>query len=122
MINRDKFFNGYREYFGNLHQSQVDAINFILDKLDNSVRFNLATEYAYILATIKHETAETFKPIREYGKGKGRAYAKVYPNGNSYYGRGYVQLTWDFNYKKLGNILDIPLYQEPDLALNPSVS
>ena len=122
MINRNVFFEGYKKEFGSLKQSQVDSLNFILDKLDNSPKFNLASEYSYILATIKHETAETYLPIEEYGKGKGRSYGKIKPNGNCYYGRGYVQLTWDFNYKKMGEVLDIPLYENPKLALNPEIA
>lgn len=122
MINREKFFDGYKKEFGSLNQNQVDALNILLDKLDNSERFKLANEYAYILATIKHETAETFLPIEEYGKGRNKAYGKTKPNGNAYYGRGFVQLTWDFNYKKLGEILDIPLYEKPELALNPDIA
>jgi putative chitinase len=42
------------------------------------------------------------------GKGK-----KYYP----YYGRGLVQLTWDYNYKKLGKQLNVDLINNPDLAL-----
>jgi predicted chitinase len=121
-INREKFYNGYKGYFGNLNQSQVEAINILLDKLDNSEKFTRANEYAYVLATIKHETAETFRPIEEIGKGRSKAYGKVKANGNAYYGRGFCQLTWDFNYKKLGEILDVPLYENPDLALNPDIA
>lgn len=77
------------------------------------------TEFAYMLATTKHETAHTFRPIKEYGKGKGLKYGaevtvthtdaakKTTTQKNVYYGRGYVQLTWGYNYQrideKLGN-------------------
>ncbi|WP_421210024.1 peptidoglycan-binding protein [Aeromonas enteropelogenes] len=56
---------------------------------------------AYVLATIYHETAHTMRPIEEYGKGEGRPYGAPDPEtGQTYYGRGYVQLTWRENYQK----------------------
>lgn len=70
----------------------------------------------YVLATAYHETAFTMKPLEEYGKGKGRKYGFPAENGNVYYGRGLVQLTWDYNYKKVGSYLNIPLYDNPALA------
>ncbi len=71
---------------------------------------------AYMLATVKHECANTWQPIEEYGKGAGRPYGKaikvtdpvskkVYTN--TYYGRGYVQLTWEDNYKKMDKALGL---------------
>lgn len=122
MINRVKFFEGYKREFGKLSQKQVNAIDFLLTKLDGSQRFERADEYAYILATVKHETAETYLPIKEYGRGAGRSYGRPKANGNVYYGRGYVQITWDYNYKKLGEILNVPLYEKPDLALVPDIA
>ena len=46
-------------------------------------------------------------PIEEYGKGKGHPYGEQDPTTKqTYYGRGFVQLTWRDNYakatKKLG--------------------
>lgn len=122
MINRTKFYEGYKLHFGKLSFSQVEGINSLLDNIDKSGLFDLASEMAYALATVKHETAETYKPIEEYGKGKGKMYGKPKANGNAYYGRGYVQLTWDFNYKKMGEILDVPLYEHPELALQADIA
>ena len=70
---------------------------------------------AYALGTAHHETDKTFGPIREYGKGKGRKYGKRV-NGKVYYGRGLVQLTWDYNYKAMGKELELTLLDDPDLA------
>ncbi len=87
---------------------------------------------AYMLATVKHECAETWRPIEELGKGQGRKYGAAEPvtdnNGVTreyrYYGRGYVQLTWKENYHKLGQALGLAdkLMFEPDLALDPSIA
>ena len=71
-IDRRYFYRNFP--FRPLSQKQVDVINFLLDKLDESLLLNYVSEYAYVLATIKHETAETYLPIAEYGKGKGRIY------------------------------------------------
>ncbi|MGQ3662132.1 peptidoglycan-binding protein [Citrobacter braakii] len=81
---------------------------------------------AYILATTYHETAATMQPIAEYGRGKGRPYGKPDPEtGQTYYGRGYVQLTWKDNYQLAQDVVidintmahDVPLVMQPDLAL-----
>lgn len=39
-----------------------------------------------------------------------------------YYGRGDVQLTWYENYKKMGELLGLPLLEQPELALRPDIS
>lgn len=79
---------------------------------------------AYALATAYHETAGTLRPIREYGKGKGREYGKPDKTGQIPYGRGYVQLTWAENYahadKELG--LGGKLVADYDLALKPDIA
>jgi len=90
-----------------------------------------------MLATAKHETANTFKPITEYG---GKSYFNRYDpvlansdsrrkraikmgntkkgDGYKYRGRGFVQLTWKSNYKKAGDFLGIDLVNNPELALD----
>lgn len=89
----------------------------------NRQGLTLPSQKAYVLATVQHETANTFKPIAEYGKGAGRPYGKADPvTGKIYYGRGYVQLTWKSNYEKYGKILGIPLVANPDLAMKPDVA
>lgn len=124
--------------FGSLSQDAVDNINLIVETCE---KYNLSyPQSAYVLATVAWETARTFKPIEEYGKGKGRKYGTLYTNskgqkygiagsgGNTYlysdyphlyYGRGFVQLTWFDNYKFAGEQLGIDLINNPDLALQP---
>lgn len=93
---------------------------------------------AYAMATDYHETAGTMRPIKEYGsysyfehmygpKGKNPTRAKSMGNttpgdGAKYCGRGRVQLTWAKNYAKVGEKLRIPLYYNPDLALDPKIA
>ncbi|OJU53477.1 MAG: hypothetical protein BGN93_21365 [Acinetobacter sp. 39-4] len=75
-------------------------------------------QIAYVLATVKWETAHTFKPVKEafwLSEEWRKMHLKYYP----YYGRGYVQLTWVTNYKKYTQIMGVDLVNDPDLALNP---
>lgn len=64
---------------------------------------------AYMLATTYHETARTMQPIAEYGG----AHTRYAP----YYGRGFVQLTWQANYQKAGNTIGVDLVGHPERAL-----
>ena len=71
----------------------------------------------YAFATINVETS-TFKPVPEWGRGEGRYRT---PTGD-YYGRGFIQLTWEANYRGAGNAIGVDLIHNPDLALNPEVA
>ena len=78
----------------------------------------LSAQIAYVLATTDWETDHTFQPVREaYKKDEDwrRSNLRYYP----YYGRGYVQLTWEDNYRKYSQILGLDLVNDPDLALEP---
>jgi hypothetical protein len=72
--------------------------------------------FAYCLATAWHETAFTMQPVVEYG---GESYLKSKPY-YPWYGRGYVQLTWQENYQKQDTKLGLggALLKTPDLALD----
>ena len=75
----------------------------------------LRNELAYVLATTYHETAHTMKPVREYGGETYLKSKKYYP----YVGMGYVQLTWDYNYKKASSKLGVDFMKNPRLLLEP---
>lgn len=79
---------------------------------------------AYALATAYHEVDKTMQPIREHGLGRGRKYGVVGKHGQVAYGRGLVQLTWDYNYEKLDKALGLngALTSNYDLALNPDIA
>ena len=121
MTNYASFYAEVREllFGGVLSQSQFDGINAILNAWDPGTDSRWV---AYALATAYHETAKAMQPVREIGKGAGRPYGKPEPNGNVYYGRGLVQLTWATNYKKFGELVHAPLYDNPDLALQPDIA
>jgi hypothetical protein len=115
MIDRKLFFGNVRASFGRLSQSQVDGFALILDTWDLQKTMSDQRWLAYMLATVWHETAKTMQPIEEYGKGRGRVYG---PTG--FWGRGYVQLTWEANYLKAGQKLGVDMVANPDLALKPN--
>lgn len=111
-FDREKFFAGYRKAFGSIRQSQVDALDDLLDFIEKDGLITDLRHVAYMLATSFHETNKTFRPIHEIG---GRAYfirrygsqtAKGKELGNdtpeegaTYAGRGHVQLTGEYNYE-----------------------
>lgn len=84
----------------------------------------LKTQIAYVLATADHETNHTFKPVTEaYWLSDPDAYLKKHhANYYPYYGRGYVQLTWDYNYKKYSELVCEDLLKHPELALEPEIA
>ena len=83
-----------------------------------------------VVATIGTEVS-SFEPINEFG---GTAYfTKMYEgrkdlgnthpgDGARYHGRGFIQLTGRANYARYGQLLGVPLEDEPDLALTASVA
>jgi hypothetical protein len=102
---RKFYFDTVRKdlFRGTLTQMQVDGQNALLVTWEQHYEEPNPRDgtrwLSYCLATVYHETAQTFHPIDEYGKGAGKPYGKpVGPHGHAYYGRGYPQLTWEANY------------------------
>jgi hypothetical protein len=90
-------FDILREEFGKLNKAQVTNINLIIESCNkHKLEYNQA---AYVLATAWHETDQTMLPVIEaywLSENWRKKNLRYYP----YYGRGFVQLTWDYNYKK----------------------
>jgi hypothetical protein len=106
-----------------LPQRAVDGLNVLVGLWRSSYADLSLPMAAYVLATAYHETAHTMQPVREIGRGRGRRYGvRDEQTGQTYYGRGYVQLTWRENYAKAGLRLGIDLVLEPDLALRPGIA
>ena len=121
---RANFFAAYRRVFGRLNQSQVDGINLILDTAEGHSSVTLE-QLAYILATARHESANTYQPIKERRAGKWQTRIRRMQDRywhTGYYGRGLVQITWYRNYKQFSDILGVDLVNKPDLALDPAIS
>jgi predicted chitinase len=105
----------------NTPQAAVEAnwphIHYALDELSIADRLIQAAA----IATVAIETASTFEPVREafwLSENWRRLNLRYYP----YYGRGYIQLTWQSNYLKYGDIIGADLVGDPDLAMTPSVA
>ena len=141
-IDRDKFFAGFRQHFGALHQDLVDALNALLDAIESDTRFDSPDDpvagrqqLAYCLATFEWETAHTLRPIDEYGGADyfnqrygpqtavGRQLGNTEPgDGARFHGRGYVQLTGRTNYHRAGPAVGADLLTAPDRAKDPPLA
>lgn len=116
-----KFFQMVRAAFGSLEQEQVDGFNFLLAAM-GAARWPLAW-VAYGLATAWHETAHTMQPVQEaYWKDDDwrRRNLRYYP----WHGRGYVQLTWEANYKRADEECELngALLADRTKAMNPQLA
>lgn len=76
------------------------------------------TQAAYVLATSYWETNRTMKPVEEaywLDEAWRRKNLRYYP----WHGRGYVQLTWESNYKRASKELGVDLVTDPRAAMQP---
>lgn len=76
---------------------------------------------AYVLATAYWETNRTMLPVEEaywLTDAWRRNNLRYYP----WHGRGFVQLTWEANYRKASAKLGIDLIRDPSLAKDPKVA
>lgn len=123
MIDRNIFFSAVRaQLFGGiLHQNQVDGFNAILDEWEARYPDGDLRWLAYELATTTWETNHTMQPVREaywLSEAWRRANLRYWP----FYGRGYVQLTWQGNYQKMSALVGVDLVSDPDKALEPRIA
>jgi hypothetical protein len=83
----------------------------------------LRNQAAYVLATAFWETARTMKPVEEaYWIPNAAAWRKKNLRYWPWHGRGFVQLTWEVNYKHAAKELGAALDTNPALALDPDIS
>ena len=123
------FLDQYRNVYGNLNPSQATGLEDLLGNIGRDHDVADLRWVAYMLATVKHECADTFQPITE--RGAKPYFAKYEPGtplgkqlGNSqagdgylFRGRGYVQITGRANYQNMGGKL--ALSGADDLVLHP---
>jgi len=137
-FNHTTFFNAYREIYGKLNQVQVSGIDNMLTYVEADPDVTDLRWAAYMFATVKHECADKYQPITEYG---GKSYFNKYDAGTRigknlgntvkgdgylYRGRGYVQLTGRANYQNMSAALALTgsddLIAYPDHALHPDIA
>ena len=128
-FDRKVFFDAVRRqpFGGSMSQQQVDGMDIILNQWEHQALSSDLRWLAYMFATTFHETARTMWPISEYGKGAGHDYGEKDPEtGQTYYGRGFVQLTWRDNYAratdKLGLIGNRDIEWHADMALDLEIA
>jgi hypothetical protein len=127
------FTASYEKVFSKLTASQYEGIDQILGFIQLDPYITDDHWGAYMLATVKHECANSFHPITEFGAD---SYFNKYEPGTTigarlgntkagdglrYKGRGYVQITGRANYLKLSTKLGLgkALIAQPALALEP---
>ena len=125
MIDIETYFDSVRDslFGGSMTQQQVDGQCVIVGLWNYQATGTPMTDprwLAYMLATVYHECAQKMWPIREYGLGQGHEYGIPDENGNTFYGRGFVQLTWKENYDRASAILG--LIDERDLTMHPDLA
>jgi predicted chitinase len=76
-------------------------------------------QVAYVLATAEGES--NFKPVKEY-RGKQLTPDQQKYWDTNYMGRGLIQVTWESNYRRVGNRLGIDLLKNPDLLLTNQIA
>lgn len=119
MIEIPAFFSGYRKTFGRIKQKQIQPIEKLIAMMDADQRIVGRKEYwAYMLATVKHETADTFLPVKE-AYWMTEKWREKHLRYHPWYGRGYVQLTWETNYAMAKRVLGVDFLADPDLVMVP---
>jgi hypothetical protein len=141
-IDENYFFEQYSKKFNSISDDQKSS----LTKMFKSTAEYYAKEkrccnlkhLAYMLATAKLETAHTFNPINEYGENSyfERMYDPILGkdenrrqmamdnentaqgDGVKYHGRGFVQLTWKKNYRRMNEKFGVDLINHPEKALD----
>jgi putative chitinase len=140
-IDPKRYLDAHVARLGALRGDQRTAISAILAFMADDAPLTDLRHAAYMLATAWHETAKTMRPIAEIGP---VAYFNRYDpvladtdarretarrNGNTlrgdgyrFRGRGYVQLTWQVNYRKASSLVGADLVADPDRAMDPAIA
>lgn len=126
MVLTKRSFDILRErlFSGSLSTTQVNSLNYLVQRCEG---YGLTyPETAYVLATVYHETGyvqngkmnRDMLPIKERGSDRYLRSKKYYP----YIGYGYVQLTWEDNFRRVGKLIGVDLIKNPEKALEKDIA
>ncbi|MBK6860982.1 MAG: hypothetical protein IPK91_02725 [Saprospiraceae bacterium] len=115
------FLDSLTKSFGPLNEAQAKSVAQIVLSFLNYGDRDLR-KLAYILATAWHESKLLLVKEKRCAVGTNCYKLQEAYWYSNYYGRGFVQLTHEDNYKRIGNALGVPLASNPDLALDRVVS
>ena len=118
-IDKSAFYEELRTRLKGLTTSQVDGFEAVLDGADGAP----LSHQAYMLATAFWETNKTMQPVIEaywLSEAWRKKNLRYYP----WYGRGYVQLTWEANYRKADEELGLhgELLAKPENVCKPHIA
>lgn len=104
----------------------VGAISAVFAPTLESYDINTTLRIAHFMGQVTHECAG-FRTTEEFASGAAYEGRKDLGNihtgdGKRYKGRGLIQLTGRANYAKIGQLLDLPLEDNPELAAEPAPS
>lgn len=132
-FDHQSFVAAYENVFSRLTAAQYQGVDQLLGYIELDPEINDLRWVAYMLATVKHECANTFTPIPE--RGAASYFVKYEPpsaisvrlgntqagDGVRFKGRGYVQITGRANYARLGAALGLgsAFVTQPALVLEP---
>ena len=116
----DTMVGKLQKYSKSLSAEQVSNARAIMTECSSYT--SDVSQLAYVLSTAIGECG--LLPIKEYRAKEGTKLWEIQNRywGSGYYGRGYVQLTWNYNYRDFGQLLGIDLLGNPDLALKPDIA
>ncbi|MBC7658404.1 MAG: chitinase [Chitinophagaceae bacterium] len=106
------------------YQGLVAAADSVAGFAKSGTLENRKFEVAAFLANVAQETGRLVY-VEEIVKADYCDYSNVAPcaSGKRYYGRGPLQISWNYNYQAAGQFLNLPLLANPDLiAQDPKVA
>jgi hypothetical protein len=123
-IDASRFFDAYRREFGRVRQEQVEPLDRLITYINDDLTLTDYRHAAYMLAAVHGECGDTYEPVEEayYLADRVRDLDAWRRRNLRYYpwhGRGYVQLTWEANYRKAEKLLGYPFTKQPELVMAP---